>query len=158
MYADDTQLYLSIEPTNLSDLIHSFENCIHDVKNWMLHNKLKLNDEKTEIIVCNPKKFPVLIDEITVGQDKVKFSKSAKNLGVIFDDDLSMDTHVKSLCKAVYLEIRRLKHMSRFVDEQSLKTLAASFILSKFDYCKVLLKKTELYSNPKVTKITTFCS
>ena len=158
MYADDTQLYLSIEPTNLSDLIHSFEKCIHDVKNWMLHNRLKLNDEKTEIIVCNPKKFPVLIDEITVGQDKVKFSKSAKNLGVIFDDDLSMDTHVKSLCKGVYLEIRRLKHMSRFVDEQSLKTLAASFILSKFDYCNALFKKLNCTQIQKLQKLQNFAA
>ena len=57
MYADDTQLYMSIEPTNVHDLVNTLELCINDVKTWMLENKLKLNDEKTEILLCNPKKI-----------------------------------------------------------------------------------------------------
>ena len=88
MYADDTQLYLSIEPANIHDLIFSLENCIKDVKNWMTANKLKLNDEKTEVILCNPKKYDVDVGEIKVGNDIVKFTQSAKNLGVYFDEDL----------------------------------------------------------------------
>ena len=51
MYADDTQLYMSIEPTNVHDLVNTLEVCINDVKTWMLENKLKLNDEKTEALL-----------------------------------------------------------------------------------------------------------
>ena len=40
MCADDTQLYLAIEPSNVSDIVFSLENCIKDVKQWMLENKL----------------------------------------------------------------------------------------------------------------------
>ena len=58
MYADDTQLYLAVEPSNICDLVFSFESCINDIKNWMLINKLKLNDDKTEIMLINPKKIP----------------------------------------------------------------------------------------------------
>ena len=54
-YADDTQLYLCIEPSSIHDLIFSVEQCITEVKHWMHVNKLKLNDEKTEIILINPK-------------------------------------------------------------------------------------------------------
>ena len=32
MYADDTQLYISLEPSNSSDLDTSVENCIKDIK------------------------------------------------------------------------------------------------------------------------------
>ena len=88
MYADDTQLYLSIEPTNIHNLIHSLENCTKDVKNWMCENKLKLNDEITEVILCNPKKYKLNVSEIKVGNDVVKFTDSAKNLGVFFYKDL----------------------------------------------------------------------
>ena len=55
MYADDTQLYLAIEPSNVSDIVFSLENCIKDVKSWMLENKLQLNDDKTEVMLINPK-------------------------------------------------------------------------------------------------------
>ena len=46
LYADDTQLYGSVYPNELPDLIDRFEHCIAEVKAWMKVNKLKLNDEK----------------------------------------------------------------------------------------------------------------
>ena len=51
-----------------------------------------------------------------------------------------MSTHVMNLSRSVYLEISILKNMSDFVVESSLKTLAASFILSRLDYCNSLFK------------------
>lgn len=49
-YADDTQLYLAFEPdsaVSAYDAANAMELCIRDLRNWMLHNKLKLNDSKT---------------------------------------------------------------------------------------------------------------
>ena len=51
LYADDTQLYGSVYPNKLHDLINRFEHGIAEVKAWMKVNKLKLNDEKTEVIL-----------------------------------------------------------------------------------------------------------
>ena len=158
MYADDTQLYLSIEPSNVSDIVFSLENCIKDVKQWMLENKLQLNDEKTEILLINPKKYDIDVNNITIGNDCIAFSEHAKNLGVYISNDLSMKCHVTNLCKAIYLEIRRLKHMSTYVDENSLKTLAASFILSRFDYCNSLFKNINKDLLNKLQKLQNFAA
>ena len=140
MYADDTQLYLSIEPNNSHVLMSTIEDCVNDVKNWMLMNKLKLNEDKTEIILCNPKHFDVPFDSLYIGDEQVKFNKIGKNLGVMFDEDLNMGQHILDLSKAIYIEIRKLKHMSKFVSQSSLKQLASSFILSRLDYCNSLFK------------------
>ena len=53
LYADDTQFYRSVNPNELHvhDLINRFEHCIAEVMTWMQVNKLKLNDEKTEVIL-----------------------------------------------------------------------------------------------------------
>ena len=48
--ADDTQLYKTSQPTELQSLASDFESCFLSVKAWMLSNKLKLDDEKTEAI------------------------------------------------------------------------------------------------------------
>jgi len=53
---------MSIEPTNVHGLVNTLEVCINDVKTWMLENKLKLNDEKTEVLLCNPKKYDVNVN------------------------------------------------------------------------------------------------
>ena len=50
-YADDTQLYLSFKPNSdvdQHDAITAMEPCVKAIRNWMLVEKLKLNDDITE--------------------------------------------------------------------------------------------------------------
>ena len=35
-YADDTQLYVSFKPTSQTTAVNTIDNCIADVRNWML--------------------------------------------------------------------------------------------------------------------------
>uniref|UniRef100_A0AAY3ZXB8 Reverse transcriptase domain-containing protein n=1 Tax=Denticeps clupeoides TaxID=299321 RepID=A0AAY3ZXB8_9TELE len=46
-YADDTQLYLSAMPDQRQQL-NKIENCLKDIRQWMLTNFLLLNPDKTE--------------------------------------------------------------------------------------------------------------
>ena len=53
-YADDQQNYLSFKPSNTNSIAQckqSLEACIKDIHKWMRTNKLKLNDEKTEVVL-----------------------------------------------------------------------------------------------------------
>lgn len=55
-YADDTQVYLVIEPRkSWTDTLHRIEACLADISDWMRSNPLKLNQDKTELIVFAPK-------------------------------------------------------------------------------------------------------
>ena len=49
-FADDLQLQMSAPPDRISELLHSMQSCISDVKAWATANMLKLNDSKTELI------------------------------------------------------------------------------------------------------------
>ena len=51
-FADDLQLQMSAPPDRISELLHSIQSCISDVKAWATANMPKLND-KTEML-----KFP----------------------------------------------------------------------------------------------------
>ena len=51
IYADDTQLYLSFKCDNSLITLSKLNNCISDIRVWMIKNKLKINDLKTESIV-----------------------------------------------------------------------------------------------------------
>ena len=50
-YADDLQLQMSAPPDRISELLHSMQSCISDVKAWATANMLKLNDSKTELML-----------------------------------------------------------------------------------------------------------
>ena len=46
-FADDSQLHMFAPPDGISELLHSMQSCISDVKAWASANMLKLNDNKT---------------------------------------------------------------------------------------------------------------
>ena len=51
VYADDTQLYVSIKCKQQLEAISKLNSCLADIRRWMITNKLKINDSKTEFIV-----------------------------------------------------------------------------------------------------------
>ena len=53
-YADDTQLYLSFKPnagTSQQEAVRAMENCVEKIRCWMIHDKLLMNDGKTEFML-----------------------------------------------------------------------------------------------------------
>ena len=53
-YADDTQLYVSFRPDSFAaqdQAIKAIENCIADVRAWLVSHRLMFNDSKTEFLI-----------------------------------------------------------------------------------------------------------
>ena len=103
LFADDTQLQKSAPLSEVTNLTKELNACTDDMKTSMIGNQLKLNDDKTEALL-----FPFsssfkpstisLPGLITLGSHNIPFSDSARNLGVIFDSNLSMKKHVIKIC------------------------------------------------------------
>ena len=111
-YADDTQLYLSFDSLSgegQASAVHSIEACASEIDEWMRLNKLKLNSDKSELLVINFKYRPrPSLDSISISEQVVNSSVSARNLGLIVDDSLSLKEHVNSIYKSCYYHIRRI--------------------------------------------------
>ena len=71
MYADDTQLYLSMKTTKVEDVVSALTRvvvCLSKLKQWMLLNNLRLNNDKTELLVLHAKHRPnPQLDSTVVG-------------------------------------------------------------------------------------------
>ena len=110
LYADDIQFQVSSSPENMSNAIKSAENCISDIMSWMLANKLKLNNDKTEALCMYSsfKSFPVSKPaSVSVYGHDVSFSSSARNLGFYMTENMNVELHVKNICRSAFLELRR---------------------------------------------------
>ena len=140
-YADDTQLYDSQPLDNVSSMIETFEKCIKEIKIWMNENRLKLNEDKTEVILCGNKTQICKVPEncIKINDQSIKFSLSVRNLGVFIDSSLSMANHISHLIKIMYLELRRINSIRNFLSKETTALLINALVLSKLDYCNSLL-------------------
>ena len=69
----------------------------------MLNNKLKLYSGKTEIIVFLSSYRPrPALKSLVIASDTVDCSTTAKNIGVTFNNSLSMLPHVTAVCKSLF--------------------------------------------------------
>ena len=89
-YADDTQLYISFKPDGSvteTDAVDALQAFIRDIKTWMVQDKLRLNDAKTEFIIGTRAQLnKVTISDLQVGEVKVFAFYSVRNLGAWFDE------------------------------------------------------------------------
>ncbi len=103
-YADDTQLYMSFSPTSecATLSIQQIEGCVQEIQSWMLTNRLKLNGGKTELLLIGTQKQCAKLSNlfINIGISTIKPNEKARNLGVVFDANLTLKSHVNSLCSS----------------------------------------------------------
>ena len=115
----------------------------YGIQNWMVQNKLQLNEGKTEallvqvVAISNSEKD--LPASIQIGSSVVPFVKSVRNLGVSLDSRLSMKEHIDKVCQMAYWKLRRISPNRQYLTEDAAKTLVIFLVLSRLDYGKCLL-------------------
>ena len=137
-YADDTQLYLSIKPDE-SNQSSKLQTCLKDIKSWMSCNFLMLNSEKTEILVLGPKNLRDSMSTATLDGITLASSTTVRNLGVIFDQDLSFNSHIKQTSRTAFFHLRNITKIRRILSKTDAEKLIHAFVTSRLDYCNSLL-------------------
>ncbi|XP_072051727.1 uncharacterized protein [Amphiura filiformis] len=107
----------------------------------MTVNKLRLNHSKTEFFIAGTtqglnKLSPV---ELKVGNERIKPSTSVRNLGMIFDDHMSMTKHINSLISSVNFHLRNIRRIAKYLDQDTKHHVVRCLILSRLDYGNALL-------------------
>ena len=115
-------------------MIHSkskIEDCIQDIKNWMILNKLKMNNSKTDFIVISSSYCPrPFINALAVSNDLVECSATVKNIGVVFDKSLSFLSHITATCKTAFFHLRNTSKIRNFLTLATAKTVVHAFVTS----------------------------
>ena len=140
-FADDTQLYLSGDPSEAQFLRSSTVACINEITEWCAANKLKLNPNKTEFLWSATARRQDQLDytSIHLSDRDIRPSKVVRNLGVLIDSQLSFSQPVNNITSKSYSELRRLKSFRRSLPLHAARTLVNSLLVSRIDYCNCLL-------------------
>lgn len=157
-YADDTQLYFSFCPDSQESqdrAITAMENCVRDVRSWMISNKLMINDSKTELMVIGSRQqlSKINIQCIKIGESDIIPVHTVRNLGSWFDNNLSMSTHIGKVCSKAFRSLYKLMQIRKFLCSETTKTLVNAFVISHLDYCNALLYGIPEYQYNRLQKI-----
>ena len=123
------------------DTIHQLQDSCSKVKNWMDYNRLKMNSNKTEFILigskqqlqkCNTK-------QININNENITMSETIKYLGAWIDSNLSFRKHIMERCKNAMWNLHKLKHIRKFLDQDTCHTLVCGLVLAHLDYANAIL-------------------
>ena len=104
-------------------------------------NELKLNHDKTEVMLIHSKHRPSpSFQSLCVGDESVAGSQSARSFGVIFDEHMSFHAHVSSICirRSSFYHLRNLSRIRKYFTKESAEVAVHTFVTSKLDYCNAL--------------------
>ena len=116
LYADDSQLYVSFASGDSAAALNGLHSCLASVQSWMSTNKLKLNPDETEFLVIEYERqwsnylSMFLIELLGV---KTNPAKCVRNLGVIFDKNVTFRSHISVVCSSCFYHMwnmRRIRH------------------------------------------------
>ncbi|KAF7239662.1 putative RNA-directed DNA polymerase from transposon BS [Varanus komodoensis] len=136
-YADNTQLYLSFS-TNPGEAVAVLNRCLAEVMGWMRANKLKLNPDKTEVLLVGGSGFGegelnlVLNGVALPPRDKVR------SLGVLLDPELSLEAQVTAAARSAFLQLWLIHQLRPYLENDCLATATHALVTSRLDFCNAL--------------------
>jgi len=107
----------------------------------MVENKLRINHDKTEVIILTSKLHRSIhcLSQVMVGGAPITPTLTVRNLGAMFDQSLTIDDFIKHICKAAYFHLHNISSIGNCPSKETAITPVYAFISSRLDYCNVLL-------------------
>ena len=156
-YADDNNAYTSFSLAFQYQVIaKQLPDLVNQINYWMNLYFLKMNPDKTEIILFLPQHLSSVhtINGCFLPDGTCKrFSDSVKNLGFLMDKHLTMNTHVNSTVSHCYKLLSDIGKIRNILSDKHTEMLVHAVISTRMDYCNSLLygiNKTTLNKYQKV--------
>ena len=121
----------------------------------MASKRLALNPLKSEFLWCASPRRTHLIDNsaFVLPDGSVNASSSVRNLGVYFDESLSITDHINRLVRLCFYQLRRIRFIRRSLTVAVATRLVNSFIIARIDFCNSILAGLPRYQISRIQSI-----
>ena len=142
MFADDVQNSNSFSPAEADNSLTKINSDLKRVHEWSLSNGLSLNIAKCQHLIigsnqlCQNYPIPSLShhNAISINNTTLVTSSTVKNLGLIFDQNLSWEPHINSQCRSALQQIRYLSKFKHFLSVATKRKLVYALIIPLLEY------------------------
>ncbi len=137
----------------------------------MKEHHLQLKLAKTELLVFPA--TPTLQHDFTIqlGSSTITPSSSVRNVGVIFDDQLTFKDHIAKTARSCQFALHNIRNIRPFLTQHEVQLLVQALVIYRLDYCNALLAELPsctikplqmnqnaaarpVYSEPKMAHVT----
>ena len=154
LYADDTQLYVAFKNDDIDSITDRIADCVSDICLWMERNELKLNKEKTDILLIHSEfRNSPSLDEIILGNEQLTMARTVTNLGIIFDREISFNYQINQLCRTSFFLLRNLFKIRKYLADEATSKVVHAFVTTKLEYCNHLYFGLPKYQVNKMQRI-----
>ena len=164
-YADDTQLYLKTKIDDAVETIIAINEDLERIAEFSKNSFLKINEDKSKVIVLGTKRKlnqltkikHIALAEIVMNEYAIERVSSVRNLGIVFDENMGWDSHVKGIISNAYYKLKLAYRYSRFLSEDSKSRVVESYILALFNFGSPVLQNLSHHTEAKIQKLQNSC-
>ena len=139
---------------------------MNEIDNWMTVNKLKVNPEKTAVlIIAAPQYTPFVEGEnptLQVTNDIVVPVDTVRNLGITFDSAMTNKPCIKNTTGTCVYHLQCIRRIPSYLDDTTCAAVMQALVVSRLDYANSLLtglpactlRKPELVQNSAARLLT----
>ena len=163
LYADDTQLYISGKVCDIQNLIKKMNSDLKMISEFSVNNFLKLNEGKSQYIIIGSRQNiktlnNMQLSPITLNGEVIERETTVKNLGILFDENLSWDAEINKCISKGYSKLRQAYRYKHFLSKNSKKLIVLTYVLSQFNYSSIILQNLTKIQCDKIQKFQNNCA
>ena len=79
------------------------------------------------------------VNAVCVGEQKIPLSSAVRNLGLIVDENVTMQDHTSNTVNGCVYQLRSLVKLRPFLSARAVNAIAVYMVLSRLDYCNSCL-------------------
>ena len=139
LYADDTQVFASFFPNDINTAQNIINQDLDRLLQFSTKHNLIINASKSTFLLFG-KHHDILHQNINIriGADNVPYSKTGRNLGLIFDSELRFKPHISKCIQVAYSNLKKIFPHRHLLSKKDKIMLTDSLVLSHFNFADVV--------------------
>ena len=109
-----------------------YSSCVDNVQQWLSKNSLLLSTAKTKAITIGHKSIiqSGRKPSLYVNMEKIDYFNTARNLGVLFDTELSFKAHIGYVARVAGQKLANLGKVCQLMPQSTLQQVVQSLVMS----------------------------
>ena len=155
LYADDIMIYTTTK--TIRNANRKIQIGINSINKWTKERDLKLSENKTSVIVFKRRNRKTdTLPELYLNNTQIKLKEEVKFLGLLLDQKLNFESHIKEMATKAKRSLNILKAVSAKewgADKTTLLRLYWAVVRSKIEYGSVLYQVGKSSSLKKLDSV-----